>query len=90
MTLSSEHLERIEYMIRAGYGWKKYAESVLSQGWISEKQDETLDKMYCRLRNQQFRAERRKTQVYYNRPSNSRHDYQWEVADYGGNAEQWF
>tara|TARA_R110000744_G_C19371770_1_gene563125 strand:- start:9268 stop:9483 length:216 start_codon:yes stop_codon:yes gene_type:complete len=46
---TEQEVERLDYLIRAGWGWRKYAESVKSQGWISERQAVTLDEMYCKV-----------------------------------------
>lgn len=46
---------------KAGYGWKKYADSVLSQGRITEKQWQTAKKMLSRLRSLQADAQYRRS-----------------------------
>jgi hypothetical protein len=50
----------INKLISAGYGWKKYAESVSKQTSITDKQAATLCQMYTKLRNLQSAAESRK------------------------------
>jgi len=53
-------LYMIEKLIEAGYGWEKYARSVLSQGKISDKQRCCLFRMLHKLGTQQIAAERRR------------------------------
>ena len=85
---------RLDHMVKSGYGWRKYAQNILDQGWISRKQIETVDDMYCRLINQQSLVERRKSQPKYrfNRSKKSDNElrskdgwgYMFEASDYGG------
>ena len=39
----------IHFIRWSGYGWAKYADSVLSQGWVSPKQVATLERMWATL-----------------------------------------
>ena len=57
--------EKEQYIInelkKAGYGWAKYASSVLSQGNITEQQSKTLHQMLHKLRSLQSDAQWRKS-----------------------------
>lgn len=46
---------------KAGYGWQKFSESVISQGWISDKQRVTIRDMLRKLRSQQCDAQYRRS-----------------------------
>ena len=48
----------LEQLRKAGYGWQKYAESVGSQEFITDKQRITLRNMLHKLRSQQASVER--------------------------------
>ena len=48
-SIEDRYLTIIDELIKAGYGWKKYAENVKAQGWISNKQKETLILMHQKL-----------------------------------------
>jgi hypothetical protein len=49
----------IDKMIAAGYGWRKYAESISKQSTITDKQLSTLYEMHRKLQAQQSAAEMR-------------------------------
>lgn len=49
----------IETLTAAGHGWKKYADSVSRQEKLSQKQIDTLKRMYTKLRYLQSAAEMR-------------------------------
>ena len=46
---SPKDLRNIEILINAGHGWAKFANNVKIQGWVSEKQSETLSNMVNKL-----------------------------------------
>ena len=89
---TEQEIERLDYLIRVGWGWRKYAESVKAQGWISDRQAVALDEMYCKVYT---KTEQRK--ILAARPKyNQRNTYKrhmgdsegwgemYESADYGG------
>ena len=85
----------INNLIEAGYGWKKYAESVSKQSRITDKQAETLYKMYeklLRLRNAASAREnwKPKDNTKKKQSYRDRHDggLDWdEIGDWGGSQE---
>ena len=62
-TIEDEYLRIIDSLIKAGYGWKKYAETVKAQGWISDKQKDTLCNMYNRMQSLKKSSSRSRTHV---------------------------
>jgi len=42
----------IDYLCQIGYGWAKFAVSVENQGFCSEKQYETMQKMKMKIKSQ--------------------------------------
>lgn len=65
-SIEDRYLTIIDELINAGYGWKKYAENIKAQGWISNKQKETLILMHQKV------STRRETyQSHSPRPSRS-------------------
>lgn len=87
---TEQEKERIDYMIKAGYGWGKYARSLKKQSKISAKQSETLDEMYCRLYNQQSSHKYKPSYRYRGSKSRKREleandgwGYVSDVSDYG-------
>lgn len=54
--LTEKQKELISYLRMSGYGWAKFAASVESQGWCSEKQEQTMIRMKQRVRNQAQRV----------------------------------
>lgn len=85
----------IGILIDAGYGWKKYAESVSSQNRITDKQAQTLYKMYEKLlalrnaasarENWKPKVRSRNSQSYRSRHDNGLdHD---QIGDWG--APEW-
>ena len=47
--LTKEQEKLARYLIGVGYGWSRYAASVISQGWCSEKQHATMLNMKSRI-----------------------------------------
>lgn len=68
------YLRIIDSLIKEGYGWKKYAETVKAQGWISDKQKDTLCNMYNRMQSLKKSSSRSRTHVNY--------FYDSDVSDY--------
>ena len=76
MSNQNQFTEQDRYILcelqKAGYGWRKYAESVSSQKCISDKQQATIRDMLRKLRGQQSAAQYRRSQSdgqYYDRDS---------------------
>ena len=61
--MTEKEIYIINQLQLAGYGWRKYATSVLSQGYISDKQSQTLRTMLHKLRSQQADAQYRKARA---------------------------
>ena len=75
-SINESTMKNIRYLIHtAGYGWSKYASSVLEQGWASRRQECTLSQMRCHVENFQYQ-------------SNESLDYS-EAVDYGGIGPTW-
>lgn len=63
--IEDRYLTIIDSLIKAGYGWKKYAETVKAQGWISNKQKETLCNMHNRMQSIKKSSSRSRTHINY-------------------------
>ena len=57
-TIEDRYIRIIDELIKAGYGWKKYAENVKAQGWASNKQKDALCNMYNKLQSVKMAGER--------------------------------
>jgi len=78
---TEQEVERLDYLIRAGWGWRKYAESVKGQGWISDRQAQVLDEMYCKVYT--------KTNAKKNRSPSYRSTYKRHMGDNEGWGEMY-
>lgn len=72
--IEDRYLRIIDELIRAGYGWKKYAENVKTQGWISNKQKDTLCNMYNKLQSVKKAVKRGR--------SHGNYCYDSDISDY--------
>lgn len=52
---TEKDLRCIDFLIKAGHGWAKFASNVKAQGWVSPKQSETLNNMVNKLIEQRFK-----------------------------------
>lgn len=73
-SIEDRYLTIIDELIKAGYGWKKYADNVKAQGWISNKQKDTLCDMYNRMRYMKNRTSRSRSHKNY--------CYDSDISDY--------
>lgn len=64
-SIEDRYIQIIDELIKAGYGWKKYAENVKAQGWISNKQKDTLCNMYNKLQSVKKAGKRGRSQGNY-------------------------
>lgn len=51
-------------LLKAGCGWSEYANNIIKQGDITERQRTTIKRMFAKLRSQQCAAEYRKSRKY--------------------------
>ena len=73
-TIEDRYTRIIDELIKAGYGWKRYAENVKAQGWISNKQKDTLCNMYNKLQSVKRAGKRR--------ISHGNYCYDSDISDY--------
>ena len=84
MSISPEDRKLIDKLRSIGYGWGKFASSVLAQGKVSDKQRMTMEGMVIRTR---------KPTHYKSSGWGCAHTHwdsdNFELLDYGGEGECW-